>query len=84
VEAGWLKDTVDGARAIFTLDNHYTEGGQGEFIAAALADAGIGVAVRRLGLTDIPVSGTNDEVLRYHKLDAESIYQAVRGALQGS
>jgi transketolase len=82
VDAGWLKQTAEGCRAILTLDNHYTEGGQGEIVAAALAEAGIGVTVRRLGLTDIPASGTNDEVLRFHKLDAESIAVAVRGALQ--
>ena len=79
VDDDWLRETVRGYDRIFTLDNHYIAGGQGEMLAARLAEAGLaaGVELRRLGLTDIPVSAQNDEALRAHGLDAEGIAQAV-------
>ena len=79
IDRDWLKQTVGNARSVFTLDNHYIDGGQGDAICAALAEVGLstGVTVRRLGLTDIPVSGAPGEVLRHHKLDAESLAAAV-------
>jgi transketolase len=77
VDEGWLRTVIGAHRAVFTLDNHYTAGGQGETIAAAVAALGLGVPVHRFGLTEIPVSGTNDEVLRRHRLDAESLADAM-------
>ena len=32
----------------------------------------------KLGVDRVPVSGTNDEVLREHRLDAESLAERVR------
>ena len=79
VNDGWLRDVVRGYDRVFTVDNHYIAGGQGEMLAARLAELGLasGVELRRLGLTDIPVSGQNDEALRAHGLDAEGIACAV-------
>ena len=79
VDDDWLRDTVRGYDRVFTLDNHYVDGGQGEMLAARLAEVGLapGVELRRLGLTDIPVSGQNDEALRAHGLDADGISRAV-------
>ena len=64
---------------VVTLDNHYLRFGQGEMIAAALARTRKPVAVVSLGLSDIPVGGSNSEVLEYHGLDAPSIVRAVLG-----
>jgi transketolase len=33
---------------------------------------------KRIGLTDVPACGQNDEVLRHHGLDAEGIARTVR------
>jgi transketolase len=70
-------------KAVITLDNHYVEGGQGQMIGAAIARLGLASppVVRHLGVTDIPVCGTNDEVLAAHGLDAASITGAVRELL---
>jgi transketolase len=82
VDGAWLAD-VAGDAAIVCLDNHYVVGGQGDAVLAALAaDAPEAAArVRKIGVTSIPKSGGNDEVLRAHGLDAESIAGRVRSAL---
>lgn len=82
VDADWLRTVVGECRAVFTLDDHYVTGGQGEMIAARLAGVlAPGSAVYHFGLRDIPACGQNDEVLRAHRLDAESIAADVRAAL---
>jgi transketolase len=74
VDGVWLADAANGA-AIVTLDNHYVTGGQGDAVLAALAaDAPEAAArVHKIGVTSIPKSGGNDEVLRAHGLDADGI-----------
>jgi transketolase len=85
VDRAWLAEAVAGHRRVFTLDNHYVTGGQGQMIAAALAElAPRGLeGVTLLGVEDIPRCGRNDEVLRAHRLDAESLRQRIREALRG-
>ncbi len=75
VDADWLEGAVEGFAHIFTLDNHYRSQGQGEMLAAALAERGLadGARVTRLGLSEFPACGSNDEVLRHHRLDAASL-----------
>jgi transketolase len=75
VEADWLAAQVEGTRALFTLDDHYVSGGQGELILARLAELGrpLPPVVRRFGVRTLPACGQNDEVLRAHRLDAESL-----------
>ena len=46
-------------------------------VAAALARAGVRADVLSLGLTDVPVCGSNAEVLAHHGLDATSIARVV-------
>jgi len=81
VDADWLADTIAG-RPVFTLDNHSLDGGQGERIAAAIAEKRLGVPVRRFGLDRIPVCGQNDEALRAHGLDAASLASAIAASLR--
>ncbi|MDQ3622292.1 MAG: transketolase, partial [Verrucomicrobiota bacterium] len=77
VDDAWLRQTVSGFSQVFTLDNHYIAGGQGEMIAAALARLGIHTHVATLGVEDIPKYGQNDEALSAHRLDARSIADAI-------
>ena len=71
----WIDEIVEGMPFVVTLDNHYLKGGQGEMIACAIAELDLDEPPRtlRIGLNEVPVSGTNDEVLGHHKLDAASI-----------
>src|SRR5687767_12042576 len=85
VDAGWLKDAIGDRRALVLLDNHYVRGGQGDVIAAAVADLALepAMTVARRGDTELPECGTNDEVLEYHRLDIPSLTQLF-GAAVGS
>jgi transketolase len=82
VDGAWLAGLAGGA-AIVCLDNHYVSGGQGDAVLAALAAEAPEVAsrVQKIGVTEIPKSGENNEVLRAHGLDAESIAGRVRSRM---
>ena len=84
VDNDWLRKTIAGYRAVFTLDNHYVAGGQGAMLAARLAELDIeGPATfRRFGLTQVPESGGNVEVLAAHGLDGASLATAIQQALR--
>ena len=85
VDDDWLADESTGARALFTLDDHYVEGGQGEMLGGPPGGAGPAPrgAVRRFGVRTIPACGQNDEVLRAHRLDAESLAADFVGGVAG-
>jgi transketolase len=83
VDRNWLRGAIAGKRAVFTLDNHLVNGGQGLRVAAAIAGLDLDRAplVRHFGPTVIPACGQNDEVLRAHGLDAESLAQSISRAM---
>ena len=85
IDVDWLRSAIGGRRAVFTLDNHFVKGGQGRMIGAAVASLGLDVpvTVKNFGLTDFPACGQNDEVLRAHGLDAESLAASIAGHLAG-
>jgi transketolase len=83
VDPAWLKEVIGDRRAMLLLDNHYVRGGQGDMLAAAVAELGLDpvASVMRLGVTELPECGTNDEVLAYHGLDVASLVKAFRAAV---
>jgi transketolase len=81
VDEQWLAGAVAGARLLVTLDNHYLAGGQGQMVRSALVGNNAPAQAISLGLTEIPACGRNDEILRHHGLDAESIASRIRNAL---
>jgi transketolase len=86
IDPTWLQEEVRGYRHIFTLDNHYIIGGQGDAISSELArlDLGSSVRVTRFGVEAIPECGTNTEVLRAHRLDAENLVERIIASLDAS
>jgi transketolase len=83
VDPAWLKATIAGMPWVFTLDNHYITGGQGDMLLRVMAEHGFagGVRARRLGVEDVPACGHNDEVLRAHQLDAASLVKRIAAAV---
>jgi len=83
VDSAWLRAVIGDCRSIVTLDNHYVRGGQGDMIAAAVAELGLqpGARVTRVGVTELPECGANDEVLAYHGLDVAGIVKALHAAV---
>ena len=82
VDGSWVAE-VAGEAAIACLDNHYVAGGQGDAVLAALSAAAPEAAsrVHKIGVTEVPRSGENNEVLRAHGLDAGGVAAQVRVAL---
>jgi transketolase len=65
-----------GARVI-TVEDHYPEGGLGEAVVTALADAGVAVnRAVRLGVNGLPHSGKPDELLDAFGISARHIVAA--------
>lgn len=79
----WFHRELPGSAPLFTLETNYLDCGVGSQLIAALAESGTlgSRKVRRLGLSSIPACGRNDEVLRHHALDAESLASVVTRAL---
>jgi len=85
VDPEWLRGTIGTRRLVVTLDDHYVAGGQGQLVAATVASLALAPSPRvlSLGVREIPACGSNDEVLRHHRLDAASIAEDVSAALGG-
>jgi transketolase len=79
VDADWLHCSVEGVKYIFTLDDHFVKGGQGEMLACKLAEMNDIEAyyLHRFGMREIPECGLNEEVLQAHGLDALSIRNSI-------
>ncbi len=79
VDGAWLAEAVPDGE-IVCLDNHVLAGGQGAAVLAGLAAAAPEAASRvvLVGVEEVPACGANDEVLRYHRLDADGLVERVR------
>ena len=81
VDADWLRREIAACKRVYSLDNHYAQGGQGDVIARAMAGlAGLDVPLTCLGITDIPPSGTNAQVLEAVGLDVNALVRALKPA----
>lgn len=67
---------------VITMENHLITGGLGSAVAEVLADNGIGVPLRRIGLNDTYAHGASQGYLlaEYH-LDARSLVDAMEAML---
>jgi len=74
VDGDWLAG-VAGETPIVAIDNHYSDGGQGDAIQSALAGRG---RVHKVGVESVPACGTNQEVLAEHRLATDGIAAQVR------
>ena len=63
---------------ILTVEDHWPEGGIGEAVLSALAEAGERPQIRMLAVRDMPTSGKPEELLAAAGIDAESIAAAAR------
>jgi transketolase len=79
IDLRWLNETAKDYAWIFTLDNHYVSGGQGSVIASCLLEVRMSSSFRlkRYGVLDIPLCGQNEEVLKAHGLDADSLAEDI-------
>lgn len=82
LDSKWLEKELSGYKLVVTIDDHYTNFGQGTMIAASIAENfSKKINILKLGVEEIPACGTNDEVLKYHQLDSESLIKKIKKAI---
>jgi len=68
---------------VVTAENHVVTGGLASSVADAVADAGLSVRIKRVGIPDaFCASGSVPYLVQRYHLDAESIAAAARSLLQ--
>src|ERR1700722_13437373 len=68
---------------VVTVEDHYAQGGLGEAVVTALADAGVALAaVRRLAVDRVPHSGKPAELIEAFGISAKHVVEAVDQILQ--
>lgn len=80
----WLRNNLKKFSKIFTLDDHYTLLGQGQQIGSFFARNDSKVEIINFGVEEIPACGQNDEVLKYHQLDHDSLAARIQKELKNS
>lgn len=83
IDATWLGQMLEGMPALFTIDNHYVDGGQGDHVLSAVAtlSSPASLKCRKFGIEAVPPSGTNDEVLKAVGLDHATLAERIKAAL---
>lgn len=82
VDRNWFVDLATQSNMIVSFDDHSNVGGLGDRLVRELVDADV-LRNRRafaFGVTEYPVSGAPGEVLRYHRLDAQSMAERILAA----
>jgi transketolase len=69
---------------VITVEDHWLEGGLGDAVLAALADADERVRVVKLAVEEMPGSGKGSELLAAAGIDAEHIAAAARSLVAAS
>ena len=70
------------SRLVITAENHSVVGGLGSAVAEVLADAGLGVPLRRIGIADVfAESGSRDYLFGRYGLDTAAIVRTAWQAL---
>jgi transketolase len=76
LDAETIQRACAGATAVITAENHSIVGGLGSAVAEALAEAGIGVPLRRVGLQDrFAEPGSRPYLFAKYGLDASTVVE---------
>ncbi|MCF6933089.1 transketolase C-terminal domain-containing protein, partial [Klebsiella pneumoniae] len=66
--------------SVITVEEHNVNGGLGSLVAEVLAEAGVGIALQRLGIPDGEYAAAADRgwMRQYHGFDAAAIVALVQ------
>jgi transketolase len=78
IDAGTLRAAARECGAIVTVEDHWPEGGLGDAVLEALAEADDRPPVHKLAVREMPTSGSPDELLHWSGIDADGIAGAAR------
>ncbi|WP_122756500.1 transketolase C-terminal domain-containing protein [Pseudomonas sivasensis] len=73
-----LLSALSGTRAVISVEEHNVNGGVGSLVAEVLAEAGLGIALIRLGIGDgeYAAAGAREPTRALHNIDAAGIVAA--------
>ncbi|HSL11787.1 MAG TPA: transketolase [Actinomycetota bacterium] len=84
IDAAALRSALDTTGQVVVVEDHRVEGGLGDAVLDALASTGaLHGRVVKLGVTEIPGSGTADEMRAWAGIDAAAIERAARDLVGG-
>jgi len=78
IDVETLRAAAAETAAIVTVEDHWPEGGLGDAVLEALADAEDRPRVVKLAVREMPVSGSPEELMKAAGIDAEAIVGAAR------
>jgi len=82
LDAATVVDAARGAGVVVTAENHSVIGGLGSAVSEALAEAGVGVPLRRIGVADVfAESGSREYLFDRYNLGVQNIVDAVWAAV---
>jgi transketolase len=82
IDADTVRRAAGDTGLLVVVEDHRVEGGLGDAVLDALAATGsLGVRVLKLGVTELPGSGTPEELRAWAGIDAATIVRRVLGAL---
>ena len=84
VDIDWLKENLFSIPIWIFVENHMTFGGQGEFVKKEIKkDPQLkGIKLEKIGIDELPRSGNIPEILKYFKLDPESLSLGIEKLLK--
>jgi transketolase len=78
IDTETLAAAAEATGRLVTVEDHWPEGGLGDAVLAALAEADAHPQVQKLAVTDMPRSGKPAELMNAYGIDAEHIAAAAR------
>jgi transketolase len=84
IDKGWFEDIAGGCSSIFVMDNHADVGGLGDCLLNTLISSRIlrNKEFHKFAIEGYPECGTPDEVLHFHRLNAEGIASRIKNVLE--
>ena len=77
IDAAALRAAASETRLLVVVEDHRIEGGLGDAVLDALASSGSAARVRKLAVTEMPGSGSPEELRAWAGIDADAIVGAV-------
>ncbi|MDP9295618.1 MAG: transketolase, partial [Actinomycetota bacterium] len=79
-----LRSAADDTELVVIAEDHWIEGGLGDAVLAALADEGrpVSVPVLKIGVTELPGSGSPKELRDWAGISASKIAQRIRSVFE--
>ena len=77
----WIINELNNFHLII-IEDHYIEGGFAEKLSLAISKLDLNIKLDVIGITEVPKSGTNQEILDYHGLSSKKISEKIMGLIK--